>query len=246
MAKEDPYGFIYITTNTVNGKRYIGKRKFSVGWEGYLGSGKRLKQALKEYGRSKFKRVIIDFAFSDKELCELEMKYIRFFNADKSRDYYNIHEGGVMKGKPGKESYWYGKKIPRQMIEKANRKRVKTVYKYDLNGNLLEEYESLVSASIKNGVSSQGISLSCRDESKSCGGFFWSFNKNDVGRVYDKTRNHNPHKVVQCDKETGDELRIFESAKIASEMTGVCITNIFNCCNGNRKTAGGYKWRKVA
>lgn len=116
---------LYITTNMVNGKRYIGKRKFSNGWENYLGSGKRLKEAIKAYGRDNFVREIICFGYTDEELCRLEMELIRFFNANFSRDYYNIHEGGTMKGKPGKESYWYGKKIPRKTIEKANKKRVK-------------------------------------------------------------------------------------------------------------------------
>lgn len=32
----NPYGFVYITTNLLNGKRYIGKRKFSKNWKSYL------------------------------------------------------------------------------------------------------------------------------------------------------------------------------------------------------------------
>lgn len=31
MMIKEPYGFIYITVNMINGKRYIGQRKFSKG-----------------------------------------------------------------------------------------------------------------------------------------------------------------------------------------------------------------------
>ena len=51
MEIENPYGFIYITTNMVNGKRYIGQKKFCDGWKTYLGSGKLLKEAIKKYGK---------------------------------------------------------------------------------------------------------------------------------------------------------------------------------------------------
>lgn len=31
----------------------------------------------------------------------------------------------------------------------------------------------------------------------------------------------------------------------ACRKTGVCFQNIYKCCNGKRKTAGGYQWRYV-
>lgn len=43
------YGFIYITTNHINEKQYIGQKKYGVnGWETYLGSGIALNNAIKK------------------------------------------------------------------------------------------------------------------------------------------------------------------------------------------------------
>ena len=46
------YGFVYITTNHVNGKQYIGQRKYDKQgkWKEYLGSGVVLSKAIKKYG----------------------------------------------------------------------------------------------------------------------------------------------------------------------------------------------------
>lgn len=43
-------GFIYKTTNTINGKSYIGLCSSAKRFENYLGSGVLLKQAIKKYG----------------------------------------------------------------------------------------------------------------------------------------------------------------------------------------------------
>ena len=49
------YGYIYLTTNHINGKKYIGQKKSNVFLgEKYLGSGKILKQALKKWCRKFF------------------------------------------------------------------------------------------------------------------------------------------------------------------------------------------------
>jgi len=90
----DPYGFIYITTNMINGKKYIGQRMFYRGWRTYLGSGKHLKNSIKKYNKINFNREIIAIAYSKEELDSLEIEFIDNHNAVESNDYYNIGIGG--------------------------------------------------------------------------------------------------------------------------------------------------------
>lgn len=50
-------------------------------------------------------------------------------------------------------------------------------------------------------------------------------------------------KVIQLDL-NDNVLNEFESMRQAEQKTGVLVKNISSCCNGKRKSAGGYKWRK--
>ena len=50
-------------------------------------------------------------------------------------------------------------------------------------------------------------------------------------------------KVIQLDL-NDNVLNEFESIKQAGQETGVFATSISACCNGKRKSAGGYKWRR--
>ena len=54
------FGYIYKTTNLINGKIYVGKRQSSTFDENYYGSGKYFKRALKKYGKSNFSREVLE------------------------------------------------------------------------------------------------------------------------------------------------------------------------------------------
>lgn len=245
MTITDPYGFIYITTNLIDGKRYIGQKKFDDYWKGYLGSGKHLREAIKKYGRENFSRNIVAIAYSKEELDDAEISIIKFLGADKSRDYYNIAEGGCVKGRTGEDAFWYGKQLPAEMIEKQKKGRntEKRVYQYDLDGNLMGEYVSLSAAASANGIAKQNISVSCKNEHRTCNGFFWSYDGNRKNIQYDPTKNHQPKSVTQFDYSGEILLKKFPSVRIASEQTGINRSNIHNCCVGRVRAAGGYKWR---
>lgn len=94
LEVQDPYGFIYITTNLVNGKRYLGQRSFYPGWESYLGSGLAFKNALELYGKDNFKRDIIHICFSEDELNEVEYELSVLFDVVESNGWYNLVLGG--------------------------------------------------------------------------------------------------------------------------------------------------------
>ena len=48
------YGYIYETTNLINGKKYIGKHKSSKFDENYYGSGTYLKKCYRKIWKRKF------------------------------------------------------------------------------------------------------------------------------------------------------------------------------------------------
>ena len=227
MTINDPYGFIYITTNLIDGKRYIGQKKFDSYWKSYLGSGKHLREAVKKYGKENFSRNIVAIAYSKEELDDAEISIIKFLGADKSRDYYNIAEGGCVKGGVGKYAFWYGKQLPAEMMEKQKKGRntEKRVYQYDLDGNLVGEYISVTMAAKANGLFKTSISNACINEQFTCGRFFWSYNKDRTNIQYDATRNHQLKPVMQFDF----------SGKDSQKSLGYCFGNCYACPFVNNK-----------
>ena len=92
--KNTLFGFVYKTTNKINGKSYIGMCSSKCRFDSYLGSGKLLKQAIEKYGPENFEREVLEECDNDKDLRLAETKWIQYFNAVESQDFYNLCEGG--------------------------------------------------------------------------------------------------------------------------------------------------------
>ena len=88
------YGYIYITTNLINGKKYIGKKSSSIYVKEYLGSGRVLQTAIKKYGKENFTNEVIEWCESEDSLNEQEIYWISYYDAVKSNMFYNVHTGG--------------------------------------------------------------------------------------------------------------------------------------------------------
>ena len=88
------YGYIYETTNLVNGKKYIGQHASKTFDVTYHGSGLVFIKALKKYGKDNFKTRILEECSTESELNEKEIYYIDKFNAVADSNYYNTSFGG--------------------------------------------------------------------------------------------------------------------------------------------------------
>lgn len=86
--------YIYITTNNINGKQYIGQHKGEPD-DSYLGSGTTIKKAVAKYGKENFSKKILCYCQTREEANEKEKEIIAFYNAVDSENFYNIQEGGT-------------------------------------------------------------------------------------------------------------------------------------------------------
>ena len=53
-------GYVYITTNLINNKKYIGLKTSDVFVPNYFGSGKIIKKAINKYGKNNFSVEILE------------------------------------------------------------------------------------------------------------------------------------------------------------------------------------------
>lgn len=94
--KERKYmiGYIYLTTNLVNDRMYVGKHLSTTHDTTYYGSGKILLQAIHKYGKENFSNVILYEAQSIDELNDAEKRLIAQYKKEFGDKMYNIAEGG--------------------------------------------------------------------------------------------------------------------------------------------------------
>lgn len=102
----DYFGYIYEITNTINGRKYVGKKFFtragtkqikgkkkkvrlSSGWANYWSSSEELKADVKTLGEENFTRKILYLCKSRSECSYRETKEIFVRDALLSQDYYN-------------------------------------------------------------------------------------------------------------------------------------------------------------
>ena len=86
------YG-LYKITNLVDGKMYIGKHVTDDIDDGYMGSGKYLKRAIKKYGKGNFRKEWLGFYEDEEELNYMERVFVDDTWVSRS-DTYNLKIGG--------------------------------------------------------------------------------------------------------------------------------------------------------
>lgn len=137
------YHFVYKTTNTINGKIYIGVHSTVNLDDGYIGSGKQFLKAVSKYGKPNFKREIIEFFNTSEEAYAFEEKIVNE-SFIKNKNTYNVALGGH----PGNSWWWTEER--KQWMSKLKKGVEKPK----------ESVERMVETKLRNGTTNKGKSFS--------------------------------------------------------------------------------------
>lgn len=213
---KNPYGFIYITTNMINGKRYLGQKRFDNHWKNYLGSGAIFKHALKKYGKENFSRNIIQICFSEDELNKAEYDLTIFLNVVEDPNWYNLKEGGL-NGRHGEEA--------RQKISKNHA---------DVSGKNHPMFGKHITEEHRKRLRDGYIEKCSGKNNPWYGKHLSEETKNKISETTSK-------QVYQYD-EYGNLIAIWKSAIEVKRELGYSNSCIAKCCRGELNKAYGYKW----
>lgn len=164
---------IYLTTNNINGRKYIGLD--SVNNPYYYGSGTALKLALKKYGRQNFTKKILCHCETIDELNEKEQYYIKVYNAIEDPLFYNIAVGGGVVN-------------------------IRPIVQYTLKGVMVRYWNSIRECENETGFNNSKLTACCQGESEEKGrthvrrtgyGYVWRY----AGDPFDKFSVHSTYKM---------------------------------------------------
>lgn len=214
-------GYIYETTNLVNGKKYIGKRQSERFQKWYKGSGTSLKLAFEKYGKQNFSVRVLECCETEEGLKSAERKWIARYR-NQGINLYNIAEGGLGGNMCDWSSFSPSKR------EEINRKN-RLSHLGDKNGfygkHHSEETKAIISK-LNKGVpkSPQGAN------NIKCG-----------------KRKH-MRAVEQVDVESQEVIRVWSCwteacSTLFPDKGRTAYSHIAQCCEGKRNKAYGFRWR---
>ena len=232
---------VYIITNNVNGKVYIGKDEASN--PSYYGSGKLIKRAINLYGKSSFTKKVLEEVETREELCRREVYWIAHYCSTDREVGYNITNGGdggdTLTNHP--DNIDIRKKISDKLTGRTfSKEHLENLKKYhpklklkDKNMDYDKWLENIREAhSRRRGKTLEEIV---------------GVEKAITVKNHLKKRRHERavdfNKPVEQYSKQGVLLGTYSSQQQASNKTGVRQGDISNCITGRQKTAKGFIWK---
>lgn len=241
---------IYKVENKVNNKKYIGltRKSLEERKESHLrkvrnGSNTHFHNAIRKYGIDNFIWEVVNDTVDDiGELGKLEVEYISKY--DSYNNGYNLTTGGESAYSHSDETK---KKLRQINLGKVLSEETKEKIR---QGNIGKEVTDEFRQRMRDMNVGRKLSKEAREKiSKSLRGKpgrnTGNTHTNETKEKISKSRSgipaHNRMRIVQKDM-SGNIIREWASINEACGVTGV--KNISSVLNGNRKSAGGYKWEK--
>ena len=227
--------YIYLTTNLINGKKYIGQHYGELN-DSYLGSGVILTKALNEYGKENFAKEILEITTKDK-IDEVEKYYIKLYKAVEDNNFYNISEGG-QKGNEWQYAHKYWLEHPEE-AKKVQEHNIKCAQQWWKEHP--EEAEKNKQRLLENSTKwRQEHPQEVLEHMKNVNAAKEEWQKahpiehqNQIAEWCAAGSKANSKKVLCVT--TNEE---FESASAAGRHYNIPQPNISKCCRGERKSAG--------
>lgn len=255
---------IYIITNLINGKKYIGSHICLNIYDNYLGSGINIKNSIKKYGRKNFKKDILAIVENEEMMKEIEEYYIDYYNAYQSSLFYNATKfsSGITKCTWGKiisekninNKYNLGKihsnKTKQQMSKiKLGKKFSQETRKKISNSKLGNNYAlgNKMSDESKQKISLSKMGHECYknpDRSKKISNANKGKRRSEDVKNKMKKLGYIRYKpILQFDLE-GNFIQEFESGKaISCYLNKPQTTRVIDVCKGKCNSAYNYKWK---
>ena len=231
------YNCIYMYTNKINGKGYVGKaedfliRKQTHIYGSYNKKNKRdyntpFHRAIRKYGIENFEVTILKENLTKDEMNYWEDYYIETF------DLYAKNGKGYNVAKGGRGGNTYAGKTEEEM-EEYRRKQSELQKGKNVGKHHTEEAKQKMS---KNHADFSG-------ENHPMHGKHHSEESKQKMSEAKKGENHPRAKRVAQYDLNGNLIKIWDYAKQASEELGINRGNICSCCKGKLKSAGGFVWK---
>jgi len=160
------------------------------------------------------------------------------------REQVSLHFQEYYKNNPNPNE---GKKHSHETIQKIKKSKVDNgncnhLYQFDLQGNLIAEYDSALDMSRQTGFDRRNIMASIAKKERSAitpYGFIWSMDANINLDDYKKPDRRKP--INQYDM-NGNFIKTYPSILNASKINNYGESKIINVCKGRSESAYGYKW----
>lgn len=141
--------FVYITTNLINGKQYIGS---TIGHDkNYIGGGTYFNKAVKKYGKNNFKQDVLQECETIEQARLLEAFYINKFNTLKPSGYNILKDGGMgLSDSWGNHTNETKQKISKKMKgKKLSKEHIKILSEKRMGKKISEKTKQKISDSLK-------------------------------------------------------------------------------------------------
>lgn len=217
---------VYMHENRINGKKYIGitSQKPTKRWQNgkHYDGNAHFYAAICKYGWDGFRHDILYTELTQEEAERLEVELIKKYQTQDPAKGYNLADGGAAR------TGWHhteeaklkiGARTKGTQLSEEHRRKIGDAQRGDKNhmfgAPLTEEHKRKMS-----------IALTGRTVADSTRAKISESKTETVGRS------------VMC----LDTQKIYRSVAEAAKETGINRPNIIMCCQGQRQTAGGFRW----